>query len=69
LTVIPESFTSKLIVYKYIYIAFHVPDFLTNKVPRHWLSFVEDCMNELSEIKPEKYEGGVSKGIKHGQGV
>eukprot|EP00347_Sterkiella_histriomuscorum_P020141 403338954 len=46
-----------------------IPEHLQNKVPRHWLTFVEDVVAELKEINLEKYEGGVSKGNKHGQGA
>lgn len=35
---------------------FQIPETLVNKVPRHWLTFVEDAMAEIADLKLEKYE-------------
>lgn len=37
-----------------------------NKVPRNWLTFMEDVNKEFEDIQTEKYEGNVSRGNKHG---
>jgi len=41
---------------------------MVNKVPRNWVHFVEECNLEIEEITTGKYEGGMSKGVKHGMG-
>ena len=45
-----------------------IPDYLMKKVPHHWHQFLEDSGGELKSVKSKIYDGGVSKGLKHGQG-
>ena len=41
---------------------------LAKKVPHYWHQFLEDAKNEIGQVKSAIYDGGVSKGLKHGQG-
>ena len=45
-----------------------IPELLGKKVPIHWHQFLDDAENELSQVMSKIYDGGVSKGLKHGQG-
>lgn len=45
-----------------------IPDVLVPRVPRHWNTFLEDSEAELSLVTSKIYDGGVSKGLKHGVG-
>lgn len=45
-----------------------IPDHLRKIVPQHWLNFNDEIEAELAEVRNRIYEGGVSKGIKHGYG-
>lgn len=45
-----------------------IPDHLRKVVPQHWTNFIDDIENELAEVTNSIYEGGVSKGLKHGFG-
>jgi hypothetical protein len=43
-----------------------VPTILENKVPRHWLTFTEETLNELATVKNNVYDGQVIKGLRNG---
>lgn len=43
-------------------------EILSKRVPLHWHQFLDDSNNELSQVTSKIYDGGVSKGLKHGQG-
>ena len=45
-----------------------IPELLSNSIPIHWKQFLDETNNELSQVKSKIYDGGVSKGTKHGQG-
>ena len=45
-----------------------IPDVLLPRVPRHWATFYDDAVAELSTVTSKIYDGGVSKGLKHGAG-
>ena len=45
-----------------------IPEILVQRVPRHWNTFLEDAEAELSQVTSKIYDGGVSKGLKHGVG-
>ena len=47
---------------------FSIPSFLEKKVPRHWLTFLEDIEHDLKDVTSHVYDGAVSKGLKNGQG-
>lgn len=48
------------------YRQFCVPTILENKVPRHWLTFTEETLNELATVKNNVYDGQVIKGLRNG---
>jgi len=37
-------------------------------VPRHWLTLIDEVLNELTQVKNTVYEGQMSKGQKNGHG-
>jgi hypothetical protein len=39
---------------------------LMKKVPHHWHQFIDESGNELNQVVSAIYDGGVSKGLKHG---
>ena len=39
------------------YRQFCVPTILENKVPRHWLTFTEEILNELATVQNNVYDG------------
>ena len=43
-----------------------IPDVLNNCIPIHWKQFLDEANNELSTVTSKIYDGGVSKGTKHG---
>ena len=45
-----------------------IPQILLPRVPRHWATFYDDAVAELSTVTSKIYDGGVSKGLKHGTG-
>lgn len=45
-----------------------IRDILAKKVPHHWHQFLEDAESEICQVVSSIYDGGVSKGLKHGQG-
>lgn len=45
-----------------------IPDALKKKVPLHWNNFLEDAKAHLNQVTSKIYDGGVSKGLRHGQG-
>lgn len=51
-----------------VYRSFAIPVVTKNRVPRHWLTFVEDAMNELATVTNNVYDGQVAKGIRQGLG-
>ena len=50
------------------YKAFTIPKAVENRVPRHWLTFMEEALNELTQVTNHIYEGAISKGVKSGAG-
>ena len=47
---------------------FIVPPILRTRVPRSWMNFLEESEADLADVVNIVYEGGVSKGVKNGQG-
>lgn len=45
-----------------------ISEILSKRMPLHWHQFLDDSNNELSQVTSKIYDGGVSKGLKHGQG-
>ena len=45
-----------------------IPELLGKRIPLHWHNFIDDTNQELKQVTSKIYDGGVSKGIKHGQG-
>ena len=45
-----------------------ISETLSKRVPLHWHQFLDDANTELSQVTSKIYDGGVSKGLKHGQG-
>ena len=45
-----------------------IPENIGKKVPLHWHQFMDDALAELANVTSKIYDGGVSKGLKHGQG-
>lgn len=41
---------------------------INSRIPRHWINFVEDCLNELKKVNNAGYDGEVSKGMRNGLG-
>jgi len=39
-----------------------------SKLPRHWITFVGEVLDELQNVKNKIYEGQVIKGIRNGLG-
>ena len=39
-----------------------------SKLPRHWITFVSEVLDELQNVKNKIYEGQVIKGIRNGLG-
>jgi hypothetical protein len=50
------------------YKKFTIPSYITTRVPRHWLTFIEDAVSELLTVRNTVYEGQISKGIRTGTG-
>ena len=51
-----------------MYATFKIPPTISSRLPRHWLAFVEDSINELQYVTSTVYDGQVSKGSKNGLG-
>ena len=45
-----------------------ISELMAKEVPPNWNQFLDDVNAELSQVTSEVYDGGVSKGLKHGQG-
>ena len=41
---------------------------IEEKIPRYWRVFIQDSLQELSEVKNIVYQGSMSKGQRNGQG-
>ena len=47
----------------------NLTDSILNKVPKHFITFQDDSFKDIVLVTSEKYEGQVSKGLRHGQGI
>ena len=41
---------------------------MAKRVPHHWHQFLQEAIQELSQVERTVYDGAVSKGLRHGQG-
>ena len=51
-----------------LYKKFSIPSFIATRVPRHWLTFIDEAVAELLLVKNTVYEGQISKGQRNGHG-
>jgi hypothetical protein len=47
---------------------FIIPASMKMRVPRNWISFLEEVDVDLKDVRSTVYEGGVTKGLRNGMG-